>query len=83
MSEIEQALKLKPLAGEIDGKSLLRKAQIWLEMADFIKAETDSRVLYDMLVSENETVKVIDVDDLSDFKIQVHSLMIRIKNESR
>ena len=46
MSEIEQALKLKPLAGEIDGKSLLRKAQIWLEMADFSKAETDSRVLY-------------------------------------
>jgi len=41
MNEIEQALRIKPRENIIDGKSLLRRAQIYKDLGDFDKAEQD------------------------------------------
>lgn len=82
LQEIEQALKIKISQADhehnlIDAKSLLRRAQIMLNMSNFESSESEARRLLETL--QEPTCQVLEGGDKEEISQKVQQLIKEIK----
>jgi len=74
LKEVEMALREK--TSLLDGKSLLRRAQIQKELGEYESADSEAKKLLEAV--KDEGVEILDIKDRTEFKGSVQQLIVEI-----